>query len=234
MRSPPFPHPQCGSRRRCASSVCHNAGRGRGSRDTGARSLRMDICPSPQTRRPDRLPPRRARNPRPHRGEPLRGTLRGVAGVATRRFTRVCYTASLCVLGPPGGSERSEQGAASKPRRNRSPRLHRANVPASQSRLTRSRVRHRVCRPLPHTGHGGRARPAPRRPRRGTFGGALRSRGGEAPGGRGGGGRPLAGDTHFQNSHKIMHTFLRKYGRGSRAKPALGRGKAVEAGGEAG
>ena len=37
-------------------SACHNAGRGRGSRASGARSLRVDTRPSPHARRPDRLP----------------------------------------------------------------------------------------------------------------------------------------------------------------------------------
>lgn len=55
VRTPTFPHPQCGSRRQ-RQSACHNAGRGRGRRAAGARSLRVDTRPCPHARRPDRLP----------------------------------------------------------------------------------------------------------------------------------------------------------------------------------
>ena len=60
VRTPTFTRPQCGSRRQ-RQSACHNAGRGRGRRAAGARSLRVDTRPSPHARRPDRLPPNRAR-----------------------------------------------------------------------------------------------------------------------------------------------------------------------------
>ncbi len=97
-----IPRPQCGSRRHACRAPAALPGAGGGGRAAGPRSLRTDTCPSPHARRPDQPPPRRARNPRPRRGEPLRGTLRGVAGVATQRFTRVCYTVPFPSVAPLG------------------------------------------------------------------------------------------------------------------------------------
>ena len=160
---------------RCAAQ---RAGLGRRPARRRAADLARDYTPRP-ARPPLFAPPTlRAPLPRPRRGEPLRGTLRGVAGVATRRFTRVCYTDPFSFWGPLGVVSAASRGQlrspALKPRRNRSPRLCHTSWPA------RSHYRHRACRPLPQA-----ARRAWRRPRRGALGGALRSRGGR-PQGKGG------------------------------------------------
>ena len=108
--------------------AAQHAGLGRRPARRRAAGLARDYTPRP-ARPPLLAPPTlRAPLPRPHRGEPLRGTLRGVAGVATRRFTRVCYTDPFSFWGPLGEASVAERGSIEapceshtpKPRRNRS------------------------------------------------------------------------------------------------------------------
>jgi len=111
----PRPHPDRYGHRRFACRIgkggVQRAGPPRRTLLAGL-CARLRFLPSPARRAPPTL---RARNPHPHRGEPLRGTLRGVAGVATRRFTRVCYTASLKFWGPLGEVSAASRGQLRSP-----------------------------------------------------------------------------------------------------------------------